>query len=71
MQRERVECGGAEPDPLRHASHQQERPDRRLIEEVVIDGQDVDACRLGAAGERLVLLRSLIRADADAELARY
>ena len=71
MQRERVQRSRPEADPLRHASHQQERSDRRLVEQVVVDGQDVDARLLGSAGERLVLVGRLIRADADAELAGY
>ena len=71
MQRERVERGRPESDPLRHAGHEQQRPDRRLVEQVVVDGENVDAARLGPPRERLVLLRRLVRANADAELAGY
>ena len=71
MQRERVERCRPESDPLGHPSHEQERPDRRLVEEVVVDREDVDAARLGPPRERFVLLRRLVRANADAELAGY
>ncbi len=71
VQRERVERCRPQADALRHASHEQQRPDRRLVEQVVVDGEHVDARVLGAARERLVLVRSLIRPDTDAELARY
>ena len=71
MQRERVERGRPESESLRHPSHEQERPDRRLVEEVVVHGENVDAARLGPPRERLVLLRRLVRANADTELAGY
>ena len=39
MERERIERGRAEPDLLRHPRHEQKRADRRLVEQVVVDGE--------------------------------
>ena len=64
VERERVERGRAEPDPLGHARHEQQRPDRGLVEQVVEDGEDVDARRLRAHRDRLVRGRLLIASGA-------
>ncbi len=71
MQREGVEGGGAESHPLGHASHEQEGADRRLVEQVVVDGEDVDSRRVDPPRDRLVGLRLLVGQKADPELARY
>ena len=59
VQRERVERRRAEANPLGHACHEQERPDRGLVEQVVVDGEDVDPGGLGAPRERLVVLGAM------------
>ena len=51
MERERVERGRPEPDPLGDARHEQQRADRGLVEEVVEDREDVDA---GVFGRRAI-----------------
>jgi hypothetical protein len=71
VEREGIERSGPETDPLGHARHQEQRPDRRLIEQVVVDGKDVDAPLLGAACDRLIRSGLLVGADPEAELADY
>ena len=52
MQRERVERRRSEADPLGDAGHEQQRPDRGLVKQVVVDGEDVEPGVLGAARDR-------------------
>src|SRR5881628_3765872 len=68
MERRGVERGGAEANPLRDARDREEREDRRLEEEIVEDGDDVEPGGLGAAPEPLVLRDGRVGLEAKAEL---
>ena len=71
VKREGVERGGPKANALCHTRHQEERADRRLVEEVVERRDDVDAGLVGPARDRLVLERFPVGQEPDAELARY
>ena len=65
MERLRVQGGGAEADALCDARHRQQREDGGLEEEVVEDGENVEAGCLGAACDLLVLLDGLVGLEAE------
>ena len=71
MEREGVERGRPEAHALADARHQEQRPDRGLVEEVVEDGDDVDPGHVRPPCDRLVRLRLLVGQKADPELSRY
>ena len=68
MQRVGVEGRRTDPDTLGRLRDQEERRDRGLVEQVVVDGEDVEAARLRLHCERGVLGRALVRLDPEAEL---
>ena len=68
VQRVGVESRRTDPDTLGRLRDQEERRDRGLVEQVVVDGEDVEAARLGLPCERGVLGRALVRLDPEAEL---
>ena len=68
VERERVQRSRPEPDSIRHTRHQEQGPDRRLVEQVVEDGEHVHARLLGPAGDALVDGRLLIGEEPEPEL---
>ena len=69
VEREGVERRGPEPDPVRYARHQKQRPDRRLVQEVMEDRDHVDSRLLRSLSDRLVYGGLLVGAKPNAQLA--
>jgi hypothetical protein len=59
-----VESRGPEAHALGGAGDREQRRDRRLEEQIVVDGDDVEPGALGPTGETNVLLGGLVRLQA-------
>ena len=70
MERRGVERGRPEPHPLGRRRDHEQREDRGLEEEVVVDRDDVEACLLGLLRERRVLLGPLVRLQPEPDLVQ-
>ena len=61
----RVEDGRADPGLGEEAGHQQQRPEGRLEQQVVVDADDVEAVAVDEQRERLVFGGRLVRLEGD------